>query len=91
MTPEEARTLIRAECAYQLRACRELESAASARMNPWSGRPVQVELPNLTSADELRGRYLRHRAFHLFVEPEDSPNLAPDATFFQERPPVPID
>ncbi|MFE1839840.1 AbfB domain-containing protein [Streptomyces sviceus] len=27
------------------------------------------------------GRFIRHRANHLFVEPKDSPNLAPDATF----------
>jgi hypothetical protein len=39
----------------------------------------------------FRGRYIRHRDFHLFVEPEDSPNLAPDATFFKEFAPVPID
>ena len=37
------------------------------------------------------GHFLRHRDFQLFVEPEDSPNLAPDATFFQERPSVVID
>ena len=36
-------------------------------------------------------RYLRHRDFHLFVEPKDSPNLAPDATFFRQSPPGPID
>jgi len=28
-------------------------------------------------------RYIRHRDFHLFVEPKDSPNLAVDATFFE--------
>lgn len=28
-------------------------------------------------------RYIRHRDFHLFVEPKDSPNLAADATFFE--------
>ena len=39
----------------------------------------------------FRGRYLRHRDFHLFVEPEDSANLAPDATFFKEFASVPID
>ena len=39
----------------------------------------------------FRGRYLRHRNFHLFVEPEDSANLAPDATFFKEFASVPID
>ncbi len=39
----------------------------------------------------FRGRYLRHRDFHLFVEPENSANLAPDATFFKEFPSVPID
>jgi hypothetical protein len=39
----------------------------------------------------FRGRYLRHRDFHLFVEPQDSANLAPDATFFRESAPVPID
>ncbi|MER6291170.1 AbfB domain-containing protein, partial [Streptomyces sviceus] len=27
------------------------------------------------------GRFIRHRENHLFVEPKDSPNLAPDATF----------
>ena len=26
-------------------------------------------------------RYIRHRDFHLYVEPRDSPNLARDATF----------
>jgi Alpha-L-arabinofuranosidase B (ABFB) domain len=39
----------------------------------------------------FRGRYLRHRDFHLFVDPEDSANLAPDATFFKEFASVPID
>ena len=29
------------------------------------------------------GRYIRHRDFHLFVDPLDSPNLALDATFFR--------
>src|SRR6266536_6016734 len=49
--------------------------------------------PNGISFESLnfRGRYLRHRDFHLFVEPEDSANLAPDATFFKEFPSVPID
>jgi hypothetical protein len=28
-------------------------------------------------------RYIRHRDFHLFVEPADSANLAPDATFIK--------
>jgi Alpha-L-arabinofuranosidase B (ABFB) domain len=28
-------------------------------------------------------RYIRHRDFHLFVEPRDSPNLVPDATFLK--------
>ena len=28
-------------------------------------------------------RYIRHRDFHLFVEPRGSPNLAPDATFIK--------
>jgi hypothetical protein len=28
-------------------------------------------------------RYIRHRDFHLFVEPRDSANLAPDATFIK--------
>jgi hypothetical protein len=28
-------------------------------------------------------RYIRHRDFHLFVEPRDSPNLVPDATFIK--------
>ncbi len=39
----------------------------------------------------FRDRLIRHRDFHLFVEPEDSPNLSPDATFFQTRPSVLID
>jgi hypothetical protein len=39
----------------------------------------------------FRGRFIRHRDFHLFVEPDDSPNLAPDATFFKEFPSVLID
>jgi len=49
--------------------------------------------PNGISFESLspRGHFLRHRDFHLFVEPEDSPNLAPDATFFQELPSVIID
>ena len=49
--------------------------------------------PNGVSFEALepRGHFLRHRDFHLFLEPEDSPNLASDATFFQERPPVLID
>jgi hypothetical protein len=28
-------------------------------------------------------RYIRHRDFHLWVEPRDSANLAPDATFIK--------
>ena len=28
-------------------------------------------------------RYIRHRDFHLFVEPRDSANLGPDATFIK--------
>ena len=28
-------------------------------------------------------RYIRHRDFHLFVEPRDSANLVPDATFIK--------
>jgi len=49
--------------------------------------------PNGISFESVspRGHFLRHRDFHLFVEPEDSPNLAPDATFFQELPSVIID
>jgi hypothetical protein len=49
--------------------------------------------PNGISLESFnfRGRYLRHRDFHLFVEPQDSANLAPDATFFRESAPVPID
>jgi hypothetical protein len=39
----------------------------------------------------FRDRFLRHRDFHLFVEPEDSPNLAQDATFFRSLAPVLID
>jgi len=31
-------------------------------------------------------RYVRHRNFKLFLEPRDSPNLAPDATFFRSVP-----
>ena len=36
-------------------------------------------------------RFLRHRDFHLFLEEGDSPNLAPDATFFQQGVPVSFD
>jgi alpha-L-arabinofuranosidase B-like protein len=36
-------------------------------------------------------RYLRHRDFSLFLEPQDSPNLAADATFLQGNTPVSID
>jgi hypothetical protein len=36
-------------------------------------------------------RYLRHRDFHLFVEPKDSPNLAADATFTMKPASVAID
>jgi hypothetical protein len=39
----------------------------------------------------FRDRLIRHRDFHLWVEPQDSPNLAPDATFYQVAPPVLID
>jgi len=38
----------------------------------------------------LHKHYIRHRDFHLFLEPENSPNLAPDATFFKEFPSVPL-
>ena len=31
----------------------------------------------------LQDHYIRHRNFHLFVEPRDSANLAPDATFIK--------
>lgn len=31
-------------------------------------------------------RYIRHRDFRLLLEPKDSPNLAPDATFFKFEP-----
>jgi hypothetical protein len=49
--------------------------------------------PNGISLESFnfRGRYLRHRDFHLVVEPEESANLAPDATFFKEFASVPID
>ena len=49
--------------------------------------------PNGVSFESLNfpGRFIRHRNFQLFVEPEDSANLAPDATFFKEFAPVPID
>jgi hypothetical protein len=36
-------------------------------------------------------RFLRHRDFHLFVEPRDSPNLASDATFLMKPASVAID
>jgi Alpha-L-arabinofuranosidase B (ABFB) domain len=36
-------------------------------------------------------RFLRHRDFHLFVEPRDSPNLAADATFLRSPASVSID
>ena len=39
----------------------------------------------------LRDHFIRHRDFHLFIDREDSPNLAADATFFKELPPVLID
>jgi hypothetical protein len=42
-------------------------------------------------ATNLPGHYIRHRDFHLFVDPEDSPNLAADATFFTDFPSVLID
>ena len=49
--------------------------------------------PNGVSFESLDppGHFLRHRDFHLFVEPEDDPSLASDATFFQELAPVLID
>ena len=31
-------------------------------------------------------RYIRHRDFRLLLEPRNSPNLAPDATFFESVP-----
>jgi hypothetical protein len=44
--------------------------------------------PNEPNAVSFRSfnfpdRYVRHRDFHLFVEPKDSPSLAQDATFFK--------
>lgn len=30
------------------------------------------------------GHYIRHREFHLYLEAEDSENLAADATFYME-------
>ncbi len=39
----------------------------------------------------FREHYLRHRNFSLFLDPKDSPNLAPDATFFRQPLSVPID
>ncbi len=38
----------------------------------------------------FRDRFLRHRDFHLFVEPEDAPDLAPDATFFRTLVPASV-
>jgi hypothetical protein len=34
----------------------------------------------------FRDRFIRHRDFHLFVEPDSSPNLKLDATFRKEEP-----
>lgn len=39
----------------------------------------------------FQDRFLRHRDFSLFVEPQDSPNLAGDATFIRHRASVIID
>ena len=49
--------------------------------------------PNGISFESVNvpGHFIRHRDFHLFLEPRDSPNLAADATFFQESAPVIID
>ena len=49
--------------------------------------------PNGVSFESLNfpGHYLRHRDFHLFLDPESTPNLAADATFFKEPAAVPID
>jgi Alpha-L-arabinofuranosidase B (ABFB) domain len=49
--------------------------------------------PNGISFESVNvpGHFIRHRNFHLFLEPRQSPNLAADATFFQENAPVKID
>jgi hypothetical protein len=39
----------------------------------------------------LPDHFLRHRDFHLFVEPRSSPNLASDATFLMKPASVLID
>jgi Alpha-L-arabinofuranosidase B (ABFB) domain len=43
------------------------------------GDPNAISLRSVNYPD----RYIRHRDFHLWVEPRDSPNLAPDATFIK--------
>jgi hypothetical protein len=49
--------------------------------------------PNGISLESVNvpGHFIRHRDFHLFLEPRESPNLAADATFFQENAAVRID
>ncbi|HEX8067876.1 MAG TPA: AbfB domain-containing protein [Thermoleophilaceae bacterium] len=39
----------------------------------------------------LRDHFIAHRDFQLFILPEDTPNLAQQATFFHSRAPVIID
>ena len=58
----------------------------------WHMRPGLAD-PNGVSFESLNlpGHYLRHRDFHLFLDHEGTPNLAADATFFQEAAPVLID
>ena len=34
-------------------------------------------------SSNISDHYIRHRDFHLFLDPRDSPNLAADATFFK--------
>jgi hypothetical protein len=51
------------------------------------GNPNTVSFRSVNFPD----RYLRHRNFSLFLEPRDSPSLAPDATFIKEPAAVLID
>jgi hypothetical protein len=48
---------------------------------------------NLVSFNSLNfpDRFLRHRDFSLFVEPQDSPNLVRDATFTRQGPSIAFD
>jgi hypothetical protein len=50
-------------------------------LEPGLADPAGISLRSVHFPD----RYLRHRDFRLFVEPRDSANLAPDATFFRRQ------